>query len=187
MAHVIGRKAGAARSNAAVGIDDTYSNLILLCPTHHTLIDKADKDFPVPLLRQWKDDWEGHVSALFLKIADRASLIREIHARFAENRQIHNQWGPTSKRAKENPQSCQAASYWQFRRIGVIVPNNLGVVNLLRANKHLLTADEWTLATSFIEHAEFYTRHCVEPADTTAYLPFSKGFAEFIEREAIND
>ena len=54
MAHVIGRKPGAARSCKTTGIDDTYPNLVLLCPTHHTLVDKAEKDFPVDLLKKWK-------------------------------------------------------------------------------------------------------------------------------------
>jgi hypothetical protein len=186
MAHIIGRKPGAARSSSAVGTDDTYLNLLLLCPTHHTLIDKAEKDFPVELLKKWKGDWEGHVAALFLKISDRGQLIHEISTRLAENHQIHVEWGPTSARAKESPQSCQAASYWQLRRIGVIVPNNQAITNLLKANKQLLTPTEWFMATAFIEHAEFFARHCIEPADATAYLPFPQAFAEFISREAAN-
>jgi len=186
MAHVIGRKAGAARSRASVGVDDTYRNLILLCPTHHTGIDKAENDYPVELLEKWKTAWEGNVGALFLKISDRSSLFREVHTRLAENQQVHAEWGPTSARAKENPQSCQAASYWQLRRIGVIVPNNQAIANLLRANKQLLTSAEWIIATAFIEHAEFFARHCIEPADSTAYLPFPKRFAEFIDCEAAN-
>ncbi len=105
MAHIIGRKSGAARSSAAIGTDDTYLNLLLLCPPHHTLIDKAEKDFPIELLKKWKADWEGHVAALFLKIADRGQLIREISTRLAENHQIHAEWGPTSVRAKESPQT----------------------------------------------------------------------------------
>jgi hypothetical protein len=136
MAHVIGRKPGAARSCKTTGIDDTYPNLVLLCPTHHTLVDKAEKDFPVDLLKKWKVDWEGRVSASFPQVNDRASLFRQIHTRLVQNHQIHSQWGPTSQRAKDSPQSCQSASYWQLRRIGVIIPNNQAVVNLLRANSH---------------------------------------------------
>lgn len=182
MAHVIGRKAGAARSDAAMGIDDSYPNLILLCPTHHTLIDKAPRDFPVELLRKWKADWEGQVSASFPQVADRANLFREIHARLAENHQVHTEWGPTSQRAQEYPQSCQSASYWQLRRIGTIVPNNQVIVNLLKANKHLVAPAEWATAVSFIEHAEFFSRHCLEPADATAYLPFPESFSELVTR-----
>lgn len=186
MAHVIGRKSGAARSDARIGTDDTYPNLILLCPTHHTLVDKAENDFPVNVLRQWKADWEGQVCASFPPVADRASLFHEIHIRLVENHQIHTEWGPTSKRAKDNPQSCQSASYWQLRRIGVIIPNNQAIVNLLRATKRLLTTAEWAIAASFIEHAEFFARHCIEPRDSTAYLPFPQNFSDLITSEVAN-
>ena len=61
MAHVIGRRSGAPRSDPAVGANDKYENLILLCPNHHTLVDKAPSDFPVSTLRKWKSDWEEQV------------------------------------------------------------------------------------------------------------------------------
>lgn len=60
MAHVIGRKPGAARSDGAI-VDDSYDNLILLCTNHHTLIDKASADYPADLLHTWKQDWEAEV------------------------------------------------------------------------------------------------------------------------------
>lgn len=60
MAHVIGRKPGAARSDGAVA-DNSYENLILLCPNHHTLVDKASADHPAELLHTWKQDWEAEV------------------------------------------------------------------------------------------------------------------------------
>ena len=45
MAHVCGEKPGASRYNAdqAAAERDDYQNLILLCPTHHTLIRQARK------------------------------------------------------------------------------------------------------------------------------------------------
>lgn len=186
MAHVIGRKPGASRSDAKVGIDDSYENLILLCPTHHTLVDKAEQDFPVDVLKKWKADWEGQVSASFPQLVDRSGLFHEIHSRLVENHRIHAEWGPTSDRAKASPQSCQSASYWQLRRIGVIVPNNNTIVNLLRANKHLLTPLEQTVAAAFIDHAEFFAAHCVEPRDSTAYLPFPQEFSDLVFREVSN-
>lgn len=66
MAHVIGRKPGGPRSDSSAGTDDSYDNLILLCPNHHTMIDKAYSDFPAWKLRQWKTDWEEQVRQKFL-------------------------------------------------------------------------------------------------------------------------
>lgn len=33
---------------------DSIANLILLCSSCHTLIDKAEQDFPIELLQEWK-------------------------------------------------------------------------------------------------------------------------------------
>ena len=73
MAHVIGRQKGAARSKEQVGVDDDYNNLVLLCPTHHTLVDSAAADFPVELLRKWKTDWETTVQNSLLRRASSES------------------------------------------------------------------------------------------------------------------
>jgi len=69
MAHVIGRMPNAARSDAGVGIDDSYANLILLCPTHHTLVDKAPADYPAEMLYEWKRQWEYQVEQRVLAAA----------------------------------------------------------------------------------------------------------------------
>lgn len=66
MAHVIGREPAAPRSDNDVGADDSYDNLILLCPNHHTLIDKAEEDHSIALLRRWKSDWEAEVQRRLL-------------------------------------------------------------------------------------------------------------------------
>ncbi len=66
MAHVIGRRPEAARSDESVGEDDSYENLILLCTGCHSLIDKAPADFSRELLLQWKRDWENDVAQALL-------------------------------------------------------------------------------------------------------------------------
>ncbi|MCB9551939.1 MAG: hypothetical protein H6705_08655 [Myxococcales bacterium] len=40
---------------------DEADNLILLCPTHHTLIDKVPEQYPAELLRRWKAEHEAWV------------------------------------------------------------------------------------------------------------------------------
>src|SRR2546427_94615 len=54
MAHMIAQARHGPRGDGEGG-DDSYDNLILLCPTHHREVDKApDDEFPVELLREWK-------------------------------------------------------------------------------------------------------------------------------------
>lgn len=58
-AHIRGKRPGSARHDPSYGDVDGYENLILLCPTHHTEIDKNDgKDFSVAELLKLKSDHE---------------------------------------------------------------------------------------------------------------------------------
>jgi len=64
MAHVIPRSKDWTRGDGEIGGEDTYENLILLCPTCHTKVDKApDHVYPRELLLKWKADHEGKVQA----------------------------------------------------------------------------------------------------------------------------
>lgn len=59
-AHIVGRGKNEARgkSNLTRKERDSYFNLILLCPTHHTLIDKNPQDYTVEKLHLLKDQHE---------------------------------------------------------------------------------------------------------------------------------
>ena len=52
-----------ARTRKGHNGKDNYENLILLCPNHHTLVDKAEADHPVKLLKEWKTGWESSVKS----------------------------------------------------------------------------------------------------------------------------
>lgn len=51
-AHIVAKESNGPRGNSLLTLDerDSYANLILLCPTHHTIIDKNPEDFPVEKL-----------------------------------------------------------------------------------------------------------------------------------------
>ncbi len=52
-----------------------YENLIMLCPTHHTIIDKQENTYPVDVLLGWKTDLERWVSSrLAIERFDSAEL-----------------------------------------------------------------------------------------------------------------
>ncbi|MGE5502326.1 MAG: hypothetical protein ACM3W4_10410, partial [Ignavibacteriales bacterium] len=55
-AHIVGEKDGAARGKSILTAEERegYHNRILLCPTHHTEIDKNVSDWPVEKLHQTK-------------------------------------------------------------------------------------------------------------------------------------
>lgn len=53
------------RSNPALTLEqrNAYENLILLCPTHHVLVDKQPNTYTVADLRRWKRDVEARYGA----------------------------------------------------------------------------------------------------------------------------
>lgn len=61
--HIVAREDDGPRGDASFPVDrrDLYGNLILLCATHHTLIDKAPSTFTVEELHQIKTDHEEWV------------------------------------------------------------------------------------------------------------------------------
>ena len=58
-----------------------YDNLILLCPTHHTLIDKEDKIYTVEVLRQMKQEHEKFV-AQSMKSRDNTTFYKKLQQIF---------------------------------------------------------------------------------------------------------
>ena len=63
--HIVGEKMGSARFIEDVADRETYSNAILLCGTHHKLVDdKETRDqYPPDLLRSMKRDHEQAVAS----------------------------------------------------------------------------------------------------------------------------
>lgn len=63
IAHIVAQRPDGPRGgeSAPDGDVDVASNLILLCPTHHTIIDQQEKTYPVGKLLQMKADHEQWV------------------------------------------------------------------------------------------------------------------------------
>jgi HNH endonuclease len=55
-AHIVGEKDEAARGKSIMPLEErnSYHNLILLCPNHHTEIDNNEEDWPIEKLHQIK-------------------------------------------------------------------------------------------------------------------------------------
>ena len=60
IAHIEAKEPGGARYNAKqTDIErNSYENLICLCPNHHTLIDKKEKEYSVETLKRMKAEHE---------------------------------------------------------------------------------------------------------------------------------
>ncbi len=181
MAHIIARQPKGRRGVPGGG-SNAYDNLILLCPNHHTEIDKAPEgSFPVALLHEWKDAHERRVrEALETKsYASREELFRHIGFLLAGNYQIWKTYGPESEEAQRNPMS-NAAQLWQLRKVGQIIPNNAKICAALDGSSNLLTPQEYAIAAQFKEHAAGFAANAVERVE--GYPRFSQAFREMVEQ-----
>jgi hypothetical protein len=89
------------------------------------------------------------------RFEDRSSAAAYIESRVADNHTIFLNYGPTHDDFSED-----RAHQWRQLAVGRLVPNNAEVARVLRANRHLLTADERSTADRFSLHQEqFAARH----------------------------
>jgi hypothetical protein len=65
-AHIVAKSPDGPRGDSPLSLEqrDDYSNLILLCPTDHALIDKAPEDFSVGFLLDMKAEHEAWVRTI---------------------------------------------------------------------------------------------------------------------------
>ena len=129
MAHVIARRPDGPRGNATAG-GDTYENLILLCPTHHTEIDKApDGTFSAEILFAWKQEHEMRVfEALGTpSFTTRCCLATYVQRLLMQNHMVWKTCGPESDAAQANPLS-NLAHIWSLRKLDTVVPNNRRII-----------------------------------------------------------
>jgi hypothetical protein len=173
MAHIIAQGKSGPRANGS-SPDDTYANLILLCPTHHKQIDKAPNQFPVELLIKWKVEHETWINYSLSqhKCSDIDELKSIICQLLFENRNIWSSFGPESKLAKYNPGS-NTYKLWHMRRPDTIIPNNKKIVNLISANTELLNKSQIQAFISFKTHSTAFETNVIHRLEDYPRFPQS--------------
>lgn len=157
MAHVIPHGDDGPRHEDRPADDfdaDTFDNLILLCPTCHTKIDKDPKAYPRNILLDWK---VNHLARLARKQGIKAYDDREqaraaIAGIQAENRAIWEKFAPEQGSEFEyNPESGTAVA-WDQRVRSVILPNHFRALAIIEANLRLATEYERRTFAEYQEH-----------------------------------
>jgi len=182
MAHIIPQSKEGPRGAEKEG-DDRYENLILVCPTDHTIVDKAPDRYPREKLLAWKSAHEERIASPFQDgvFDSKESLCREIATVLIENKAIWSQWGPESLAAKKNRVS-NAAQVWQLRKLDGIVPRNARIVRLINSHKRLFSRDEYAVCRKFVEHADGFEKSAYDRLDVSAQPRFPKEFEEIINK-----
>ena len=106
MAHIKGEKPGSNRYDSSQDDSDrnSYENLILLCPTHHTIIDKPENEetYSVARLLKIKEEHEAFILRRLTSQAfrDKIQVARLIAPLLNRNRDVFLSFGPTQKLQK---------------------------------------------------------------------------------------
>lgn len=186
MAHIKGKNKGSNRYDEAQNDKerDGYENLILLCPNHHTLIDKPENEeaYSVEVLTKMKIDHEERISQRLdvASISDANDLKDQIAICLAENNQAWRQYGPMSENARKNPHSDEMYAIWLSERLSTIVPNNRVIVDLLENHRNLLGRSVQRIVSQFLMHANSYERWVNDEITYQAVLRFPVGFETLI-------
>ena len=170
LAHVIGKSERGPRGRSSLGKSglDGYENIILLCPTCHTLVDKSPERFSTDVLYKWKRCHENRIRRSFAVpvYGNRRRLAIEVHSLLRRNRAIFEQYGPNSRDSR-NPLS-DAASVWRRHVLSDVIPNNRRVADLLNTNEHLLTKRERATLDRFSLHQQAFEYNHVSGNKTAA-------------------
>lgn len=181
MAHVIARKNGSVGGRPGSG-SDLYDNLLLLCPTCHTRIDKAPAGiYPEALLHAWKSTHEKKIrkngcEVIFETFGDLRNSVRR---RLLENKSVWITFGPKSAVADRDPGS-NSSTVWNFRKLDTIIPNNLSIINQIEANLALIPQEVYPLFLEFKSHARAFELNQYSRLDEYPLFPksFSKVFGD---------
>lgn len=161
-AHIVGEKEDAARGKSPLLADerDSYHNLILLCPNHHTEIDKNEADWPIERLHLVKSTHELWVTETLsetidhVKLAHQAALSAIVDSAVEKcNLEKWHGWtsfalSPSQRWPKSLPDAI-----WEFRQqvIGAIWPP--GYEELQRATTTFSILAHLA-AQEFMEHSD---------------------------------
>ncbi len=186
MAHISGDQPGSNRHdpNQTQEQRDDYQNLILLCPTHHRLIDRAENEerFPADLLCKFKTDHEEYVRSKLNPEPDldKGAIAQQIAPLLAENHQVWLAYGPLSDFARKNPNNDAAYSVWLGERLGTIVPNNRRIAELLRSGIRAFDPVEQEIIARFGLHVRSYELWVADEISYEGVTRFPADFAEMI-------
>lgn len=190
MAHICGDKPGSNRHDASQtdAERNDYQNLILLCPTHHTRIDRKENEaiYTVDALHTMKAKHEGLVLArldqgLMITSSGIAGTILPL---LEENRQSWAQYGPLSDLARAQTHNDAAHAVWVSEKLSVIVPNNRKIAAELDAHKVLFVADEQAVIAAFLMHVRSYEKWVQDAVPYAAVKRFPMEFDDLIRRLA---
>lgn len=185
MAHIRGELPGSNRHDESQTPQerDDYLNLILLCPTHHALVDRKENEstYTVDRLIAMKIEHERLVlHRMIIGSRLKFDIARIILVGLTENEVVWRQYGPASDIAKRNPNDDRLFSIWQSERLSVIAPNNRKIAATLEENRGLFAPDEQLEISAFAAHARSYESWINDDIPYNAVIRYPLSFEKMI-------
>lgn len=161
-AHIVGPKPSSPRSDSNLTPEEreSYYNRILLCPNHHTLIDKDPEEYTIEKLHLFKDkheDWVEHtLSATKDSMETATSVIyTDLIDATVEACQFDN-WDNWASRAISTNMTWDEAAHQRLfefynKMLGAIWPKSLPE---LECALKRLTHEIYEAISKFVEHCE---------------------------------
>lgn len=183
IAHVFSASDDGPRADRELTEDErgAYENLILLCPTCHTVVDKAPDVFTDPIILEWKRTHRDKIREVFgiREYSTRAEARDAIRAILRENRTIFETYGPETDE-QFDPES-EVPGLWRRKVLEKILPNNNRLLRIIDANSNLLTPDEQATLELFRQHQDDLTaRHASDGEDVAGGIRFPKAMARML-------
>jgi hypothetical protein len=185
MAHIIPASTGGPRDVPVetLSAEDRarHENVVMLCATCHTIVDKDPASYPAGLMRQWKQRHRDVLARAFgtPTYSSRRDARARIEPLLRQNRLIHERYGP-----KAGEFSDTTAARWRRHVRATIIPNHREILRVLQVNQHLLTSGERETLDQFALHVrELEYRHLLD--DWTAGASrFPEAAGSLLEGEA---
>lgn len=167
MAHVFAANAEGPRPPGEMSEEErgAFENLIVLCSSCHTEVDKAEQNYPPEVLLDWKASHQASLQKTFgaERYANRADVRQIIEPLLAKNRALFEALNPNLPYS-QNPES-EIAGKWQTAVRSSIIPNNRRVLAILDTNRYLMNQEEKTVLEEFRQHIDdMALRHLTDVA-----------------------
>jgi hypothetical protein len=156
MAHIFAANDEGPRGNADLSEEErgAYENLILLCSSCHTMVDKAPDDFPDSLMQRWKRERAERLAALFgaVRLPSRQAVRELIEPLMRENKHILDEYGPETEE-RWNFEG-DAAQMWTRKILTKVLPNNRRILAILDANRDHMLDNEPEVLEAYRQHID---------------------------------
>ena len=183
LAHIIGQKIDGPRgiSNLNMVDRDLLDNILTLCPTCHTLIDKNEDEYPVEILHEWKKQHKMKIDSLFAvaEYDNKRELIKVIMPLFSENQYIFENYGPYSENALLS--GYEAVNLWNKKVFEKVLPNNRKLVQYFKMNEKLFKPDDIFVLYKFYNHCEEFEYNKISGNKNSLAIKFPKEIYKILE------